>query len=108
MEQEIQELIQQFPKLKYLLKDPSFEALNENQKRFILEMIEDNKFWKEMDKTQQSDDGFRFMASTFGLARATAEADEKGLKGKEREEFLKPHQDLFTQFNPYSGRTSDR
>jgi hypothetical protein len=66
-------------------------------------MIEDAMFWVDLEKQPNSGDGFKFLAASYGLENAQEEATTKGLEGKEREKFLRPHQDLFTMFNPYSG-----
>ncbi len=103
----IDEIVEKFPKLSFL-KSPWFEGLPQWKQEFVLELIEDAKFWLDLEGKGAPDDGFKFLASAFGLERAQQEAEDRELAGKEREEFLKPHQDLFTQFNPYSGRTNDR
>ncbi len=102
-----EELINKYPKLAFI-KSPRFQALPREKQEFYLEVLEDADFWACLAQSENPDDGFKFLASTFGLERAQQQADEKGMTGKERDEHLRPHQDLFTQFNPYSGRTSDR
>lgn len=69
----------------------------------LKELVQDAVFWIDLDKKPNSGDGFKFLAATYGLENATAEADSKALDGKDREKFLRPHQDLYTMFNPYSG-----
>ena len=108
METKINELIQKHPNLTYVLRSPRFQAMSQDAQDYIFELIEDAEFWLTADQEGQSDGGFKFLASTFGLSRAQKEAKEKGMTGKEREQHLQPHQELYTQFNPYSGRTSDR
>lgn len=107
MDKKIAELIEQHPKLTYLLRHPRFQALSEAHKDYVLEMVDDAIFWVDLDKTKSPDDGFKFLGATFGLHRAQQEAKEQGLDGDQRERFLRPHQDLYTQFNPYSGRSND-
>lgn len=103
----VEEIVKKYPKLAFI-KSPEFLALPKEAQEFYFEVIEDAAFWVELDKKENPDDGFKFLASTFGLERAQQEAQDRGLSGKEREEFIKPHQDLYTMYNPYSGRTSDR
>ncbi len=102
-----EEIIKKFPRFAFL-KSPRFQALPREKQEFYLECVEDALFWVDLDKADHPDDGFKFLAATIGMERAQQEAKDRELTGKEREEFLQPHQDLFTQFNPYSGRTNDR
>ena len=102
----IDQLIEKYPKLAFI-KSPAFKALPQEKQDFYLEVINDAIFWADLDKSAQPEDGFKFLASTFGLSKAQRDAEEKGLTGKARENFLQPHQELYTQYNPYSGRTSD-
>lgn len=106
MNQQIEKLVARFPRLSFL-KTPQFQALSTEDQEYILELIDDAKFWYEEEKRGRADRGFKFLASTFGLTKAQQDAEAKGLSGKDREEFLQPHQELYTQYNPYSGRTSD-
>lgn len=69
----------------------------------LKELVQDAMFWIDLDKKPNASDGFKFLAAHYGLANAQAQADAQGLDGKEREKFLRPHQDLYTMFNPYSG-----
>lgn len=69
----------------------------------LKELVQDAMFWIDLEKKPNSGDGFKFLAATYGLENAQAEANAKGLEGKDREKFLRPHQDLYTMFNPYSG-----
>ena len=107
MEKKIETLVNQHPNLAYILRSPRFRTLSSEKQAYILELIDDAKFWKDMEGEGKTDRGFKFLASTFGLNKAQQDAEVKGLTGKEREEFLQPHQELYTQYNPYSGRTSD-
>jgi hypothetical protein len=107
MNKQIEIWIKDHPALKALFGE-RFKALPTEKQEFIIELVEDAKFWLELEKGQEHpDDGFKFLAASFGLMKAQTDADEDGLKGRERDEYLRPHQDLFTQYNPYSGRTSD-
>jgi hypothetical protein len=98
----IEELIRKNPKFVFL-RSPQFRALTKERQEFFLECCDDAQFWVELEKNPQSGDGFKFIAAAYGLQNAENEAKEKGLEGKDREKFLRPHQDLFTMFNPYSG-----
>jgi hypothetical protein len=102
-----EEIVKKYPRLSFI-KSSRFLALPREKQEFYLECIEDASFWVELDKKASPDDGFKFLASSFGLERAQQEAKDRGLTGKEREEFLQPHQELYTTYNPYSGRTNDR
>lgn len=99
---DIEFLIQKFPRLNFL-KSPQFKALPKEKQEYILELIDSVLFWKDLETKPASNDGFKFIAAAYGLQNAEEEARTKGLEGKEREKFLRPHQDLFTMFNPYSG-----
>ncbi len=96
------ELIKKYPKLSFLT-GTEFQNLPEENQLYLKELIEDVLFWIDLDKKPTSNDGFKFLAAAYGLQNATDEAKSKGLEGKEREKFLRPHQDLYTIFNPYSG-----
>ncbi len=96
------DLIHKYPKLSFLAR-PEFQALPEENKKYLKELIEDALFWIELDSKPNSSDGFKFLAATYGLEKAREDAESKGLTGKEREKHLRPHQDLYTMFNPYSG-----
>ena len=102
MPKSVEELIQANPNLRFL-RSPEFTSLPQEKQNFILELFEDVEFWRELEAKPHSGDGFKFLAATFGLENARAQADEKKLEGKEREKFLRAHQDLYTMFNPYSG-----
>ncbi len=103
----IDKLIQKNSKFDFL-KSPQFLALPSEKQDFILELAEDVMFWRDIEMKPESDrDGFKFIAASYGLENAKIDADQKGLEGKEREKFLKPHQDLYTQFNPYSGQARE-
>ena len=69
----------------------------------LKELVKDAMFWIDLEKQPNASDGFKFLAATYGLHHAQAKASSEGLEGKEREKFLRPHQDLYTMFNPYSG-----
>ena len=69
----------------------------------LKELVQDALFWIDLESKKDGTQGFKFLAAHYGLENAVQEADQKGLTGKEREKFLRPHQDLFTMFNPYSG-----
>lgn len=99
---DIEAAIAKFPKLSYL-KSAEFRSLKKETQEYILGLAEDLLFWSDVESKPNSGDGFKFLAATYGLEAATAEAKEKGLEGKEREKFIRPHQDLYTMFNPYSG-----
>ncbi len=96
------QLIKQFPKLAFL-KSAEFQSLSQEKQEFLLTVIEDATFWVDLEKQPNASDGFKFLAATYGLSNAQVEANTQGLNGKEREKFLRPHQDLYTMFNPYSG-----
>ncbi len=98
----IDELVGKKPKFVFL-KSPQFRALTKEKQEFFLDCCDDAQFWVELEKKPNSGDGFKFIAAAYGLQNAEKDAGEKGLEGKEREKFLRPHQDLFTMFNPYSG-----
>jgi hypothetical protein len=99
---DIETLVRKNPKLNFL-KSPQFKALSKEKQDYILGLVEDATFWIELEKKPDNNDGFKFIAAAYGLQNAEEEAKTKGLEGKEREKFLRPHQDLFTMFNPYSG-----
>ena len=71
-------------------------------------LVQDAMFWIELDAKPDSNEGFKFLAATYGLTNAQQEASQKGLQGKEKEKFIRPHQDLYTIFNPYSGNGNDK
>ena len=99
-----EKIIKKHPRLSFLA-DREFQNLPEENKVYLKELIEDVVFWIEHEKKPNSGDGFKFLAATYGLENAQVEAKSKGLEGKEREKFLRPHQDLYTMFNPYSGNS---
>lgn len=101
------ELILKYPKLKTLRDSPKFQALPKERQDYMVELIEDALFWIELEDKPHSSDGFKFLAATYGLQKAQSEAREKELEGRELEEFVRPHQDLYTMFNPYSGNAND-
>lgn len=96
---DIEQLIQRFPRLNFL-KSPAFTTLPKEKKRFLLECIEDVLFWADVEKKEDSSQGFKFLAAHYGLEQAKKEADTQGLQGKAREEFLKPIHDLYLMYNP--------
>ncbi|MGH7274865.1 MAG: hypothetical protein ACREIQ_10465 [Nitrospiria bacterium] len=69
----------------------------------LKELVRDAMFWIDLDKKPNSSDGFKFLTAAYGLNQAQETANSQGLNGKEREKFLRPHQDLYTMYNPYSG-----
>jgi hypothetical protein len=69
----------------------------------LKELLQDAMFWIDLDQKPNSNDGFKFLTATYGLQNAEVDAKAQGLDGKAREKFLRPHQDLYTMFNPYSG-----
>ncbi len=99
----LNELIVKHPKFKFLKSSPKIMSLSSEDQEFIAELIEDVLFWVDLEKKPNSSDGFKFLAAAYGLDNATAEASARGLSGKEREKHLRPHQDLYTMYNPYSG-----
>ncbi len=82
-----------------------FQMLPPEKKAYLAGLVESALFWVDQEQKAgpSKDDGFKFLASHYGLTNAQAKADSQGLAGPEREKFLRPHQDLFTMFNPYSG-----
>ena len=102
IDSKIDELIRKNPKFIFL-RSSQFRALSPEKQEFFLECCDDAQFWRDIEKKDPSLDGFKFLAAAYGLENAQRDADEKGLDGKEREKFLRPHQDLYTVFNPYSG-----
>jgi hypothetical protein len=103
----LNELILKHPQLKFLKSSPGFNALPSDKQEYVIQMFDDAMFWIDLDETPHANDGFKFLASAYGLSNAQEAADHKGLQGKEREKFLRPHQDLYTMFNPYSGNGND-
>lgn len=106
MDKKIAQLVKKYPRLS-LLQTAWFSGLSEIKKEFVLDVIEDAIFWTEQEKKPNADDGFRFLAASHGLSKAREEAEEKGLEGKEREQYIRPHQDLYTMYNPYSGNSNN-
>lgn len=98
----LENLIHENEKLNFL-RSPEFLALPKEKQEFVIGLVEDALFWIDLEKKPNSNDGFKFLAATYGLHNAQEEASGKGLGGKDREKFLRPHQDLYTMFNPYSG-----
>ena len=96
------DIIKKCPKLSFLAQK-EFANLPEANKLYLKELIEDALFWIDLEKKPNSSDGFKFLAAAYGLDTASQEAKTKGLTGKDREKFLRPHQDLYTMYNPYSG-----
>lgn len=101
-----EDIIKKVPKLAFLNR-PEFKRLPEANQLYLKELIEDALFWINLESKPEGGDGFKFLAATYGLETARADADAKKLEGKEREKFLRPHQDLYTQYNPYSGNGRD-
>lgn len=98
----IEQLIQKNSKLSFL-KSVQFEQLPQEKQDFILGLIEDVYFWVEIESQPEGSNGFKFLAAAYGLSKAEQDASGKGLNGKDREKFLRPHQELYTMYNPYSG-----
>jgi len=73
----------------------------------LKELVQDAMFWIDLDKKPNASDGFKFLAAAYGLDRAEQEARTQKLEGKAREKFLRPHQDLYTMYNPYSGNSRE-
>lgn len=73
----------------------------------LKELVKDAMFWIDLDTKPNSSDGFKFLAAAFGLNKAQEKAKQEGLSGKEKEKFIRPHQDLYTMFNPYSGNGNE-
>ncbi|MBI2082386.1 MAG: hypothetical protein HYT76_02340 [Deltaproteobacteria bacterium] len=101
------ELILKQPKLKALFDSPKFLSLPKDRQDYMVDLIEDALFWIDLDDKPHSSDGFKFLAATYGLQKAQSEAHEKDLQGRELEKFIRPHQDLYTMFNPYSGNANE-
>lgn len=99
----LNELILKYPQFRFLKDSAKFQALPKERQEFVLGLLEDAMFWIELDDQPHADDGFKFLAASFGLNKAQEEAGKKGLTGKEREEFIRPYQELYTLYNPYSG-----
>ncbi len=99
---DIEVLIAKNPKLTFL-RSSEFKSLSQEKQEYVLGLIEDAEFWANLEKGKNPNDGFKFIAAAYGLQNAEEEAKTQGLEGKDREKFLRPHQDLFTMFNPYSG-----
>ncbi len=103
----INELILKHPQFRFLQYARQFNRLTLEQQEFVVGLIEDAMFWLDLDEKPNSSDGFKFLAASYGLDQAQKEAATKGLAGKEREKFLRPHQDLYTVYNPYSGNAHE-
>ncbi len=103
----LNELILKCPRLKCLKESASFLSLPKERQDYMVELIEDALFWMELENRPNSNDGFKFLAATYGLQNAESEAKERQLDGKNKEKFIRPHQDLYTMFNPYSGNGNE-
>lgn len=99
----LNELILKYPRFRFLKQAAQFHALSPERQEYVIGLLEDAMFWIDLEAKPNSSDGFKFLAATYGLHNAHTEVQEKGLQGKDREKFLRPHQDLYTMFNPYSG-----
>lgn len=99
----INELVLKYPQFRFLRQSVKICALSPEEQEYISGLLEDAMFWIELEEKPNSTDGFKFLAATFGLHRAEEDAKTTGLTGKERTKFIRPHQDLYTMFNPYSG-----
>jgi hypothetical protein len=100
------ELIKKYPQLSFL-NERQFQELPQENLLYLKELIEDALFWADLEKKPQGANGFKFLAATYGLKKAEGDANDENLSGKEREKFIRPHQDLYTMFNPYSGNGTD-
>ncbi|MBI2066760.1 MAG: hypothetical protein HY539_03375 [Deltaproteobacteria bacterium] len=103
----LSELLLKYPQLKFLKNSAGFNALPREKQEFVIQLFDDAMFWVDLDQKPNSDDGFKFLAASYGLQNAQQEAQDKGIKGKELEQFIRPHQDLYTMFNPYSGNSNE-
>lgn len=101
----IDEIVSKYPKLNFL-KSPAFQTLTAEKQRFLLGCVEDALFWVELEKRPHVTDGFKFLTAAYGLMQAKARAEADKLSGKEKEKFLKPHEDLYTQYCPHFGTDS--
>ncbi|OGP14521.1 MAG: hypothetical protein A3I75_00805 [Deltaproteobacteria bacterium RIFCSPLOWO2_02_FULL_50_16] len=101
----IKDLIRRYPRLSFL-DSPQFRALPKEKQDYVYGLIEDAQFWIDQDKNPESDNRFLFLGSVLGLMRAEADADSKGLAGKEREKYLAPQKALQSRYNPYSGNVT--
>ncbi len=98
----IADVVQKYPKLDFLLS-PQFQSLPPEKQKFLLDCVEDATFWIDLEGERHVTDGFKFLAAAYGLSQAEQQANEQGLQGKERSEFLRPIEELYTQFNPHFG-----
>lgn len=98
------DIAKKYPQLSFL-ESAEFATFPEENRLYLKDLIEDALFWIELEGKPNASDGFKFLAATYGLNKAQEDASAKGLDGKERERFLRPHQDLYTMFNPYSGNS---
>lgn len=104
---DIETIVKKYPKLNFL-QSSAFDSLPEEKKRFLLGCVEDALFWVDLDlKRDRLDQSFRFLAAHYGLEKAKGEADTRGLKGAEREKFLKPIHDLYLMYNPQGPTVSN-
>lgn len=98
------DIIKKYPQLAFL-ETSEFQRFPEENKLYLKDLIEDSLFWIELERRPNASDGFKFLAAAYGLNNAQEDANSQELSGKEREKFLRPHQDLYTMFNPYSGNS---
>ena len=104
---DIETAIKKYPRLNFL-RSPAFTALPEEKREFLLGCVEDALFWVEREgQPEETDLGFRFLAAHYGLEKAKEEADAKGLRGREREMFLKPIHDLYLMYSPQGPTAAD-
>lgn len=103
----LKELILKYPKLRFIQNSARFQTLSPRMKEYVIGLIEDAMFWLDLEEKPGTDDGFKFLAASYGLTSAQEEAKTKNLTGKEKEKHVRPHQDLYTMFNPYSGNAND-
>lgn len=97
-------IIEKYPTLTWL-KSADFRSLPKEKQAFLLGCVEDALFWVDLEEKPHSSDGFKFLAATYGLQQAQAQADTQGLTGEAREKFLRSSQDLYTKFNPFGDRS---
>lgn len=101
----LDQIITKYPKLQFM-KSSAFLALPLEKQQYLAGCVEDALFWIEWERGPHVTDGFKFLASAYGLMKAEKSAQEKGLTGKEKATFLKPHEELYTEFCPHFGTDS--
>ena len=101
----IKDFIKKYPKLSFL-ESRKFKSLPKEKQDYVYGLIEDAEFWIEQEQHPEMDKRFMFLGSVIGLMNAELEANEKGLEGKARDAFLKPHKEMQSLYNPYSGNVT--